>query len=212
MVSNDLAQLYERHRPAFDRLSDLLLKWNQKINLTTITDPVEIAELHFMDSLAALESIVSRETIGQPLSVLDIGARAGFPGLPLKMAHPSLRLTLVDTVKKKCDFIKEAVRHLGLQGVEVLHARVNDKTPVEGPPFDVVISRAAFKLKGLIGLAHPNLKPKGVLIAMKGMEIDDEINECTETLRALGYENLREIPYQLPLSKKARTLVMVSRH
>src|SRR5262249_27872914 len=124
-----LVEIFQKHHAAFDRYQSLLLKWNDKINLTAITAPEEIVEKHFLDSLALIPALslwwpaqnVSRETFSEGLTLLDIGAGGGFPGLPLKIALPSLRVTLVDSVKKKCDFIKEVIRALGLSDVEVRH-------------------------------------------------------------------------------------------
>src|SRR3990167_11547905 len=103
-LSIDFSGLYQPHKVAFERYKDLLIKWNRKFNLTSLDRPDDIYELHFLDSIAASAvlptDIVSRETI----SILDIGAGAGFPGIPLKIIRPDLRMTLVDSVKKKCDF------------------------------------------------------------------------------------------------------------
>lgn len=205
LAPTELTDLVRENKAAFDRYAELLIRWNQKINLTAITDPHQIDELHFADSLsvAAWLKNVSRETYpsGIPApKLLDVGTGAGFPGIPMKIVLPSLELTLVDSVRKKCDFLKELVRTLRLTGVRVIHDRLNGKKSLG--QFDLVVSRAAFKLKELLVYAKPNLKPDGAVVAMKSMGIEDEIQEAQAS-------NLESVTYELPVSGQKRQLVIV---
>lgn len=186
------AELLSSHKEEFQRYSELLLRWNQKINLTAITDPHLIWEFHFLDSLFLITQMVSRET------VLDMGSGAGLPGLALKIVDPTLKITLIDSVKKKCDFMKEVVRTLSLKDVTVIHGRV---TPEESiGQFDVVVSRAAFKMKDLIQMARPNLKSEGRLIAMKSGDVESEIQ---------GIQGpIEKIEYTLPSSAQRKLLTV----
>ncbi|HEX5037589.1 MAG TPA: 16S rRNA (guanine(527)-N(7))-methyltransferase RsmG [bacterium] len=209
-----LAELYQRHQAAFDRYQSLLLKWNEKINLTAITSPNEIAERHFQDSLALIPALqawgdsenVSRETFSEGLSLLDLGAGGGFPGIPLKIAMPSWKVTLVDSVKKKCDFMKEVVRSLALSDVEIRHQALEPNQPLG--PFDLVITRAAFSLTKFLELGALHLNPSGRMVAYKGMEIEAEIKEAEETRLRHQLSPFKSYIYRLPVSKAQRQLIM----
>ena len=113
--------LNEKHMEAFDLYLRELLKWNQKINLTAIRSEKGIVLKHFVDSLSAYPHL------SKPSSLLDVGSGAGFPGIPLRMADPSLEVTLIDSVRKKVDFQRHLIRTLGLKGIEAIHGRVQDK-------------------------------------------------------------------------------------
>lgn len=179
------------------------------MNLTAITDPAKIRERHFIDSLEPLPWIVSRETGSKPVSLLDIGAGAGFPGIPLKIAHPSLRLTLVDSIKKKCDFMKEVIRSLDLPLVEVIYERLDmERKSSLGQTFDVVISRAALKLPDFIRLSLPYLIPSGLGIAMKGEHSDQELKESQTLLESLRLPPASVVDYVLPMTGLKRRLIM----
>ncbi len=187
--------LYETHRPEFAAYQALLLKWNEKINLTAITDPKEIEELHFLDSLAVVPHLENCKTL------LDIGAGAGLPGLAIKIVRPDLEVTLIDAVKKKCDFMKAVVRELKLSGVTVLHRHLESGESIG--QFDAVVSRATFKLPQLIEFAQPNLKPDGILIAMKGFDVEKE---------AEGIGPFQEVVYLLAVSNQKRKLLIRRNH
>lgn len=251
----EIEKIYKGHERAFQKYRDLLFKWNEKINLTAITDPKEIEELHFMDSLSlvpAIQSrfpskIVSRETLysgGDPalhpeppigigtcdivrsvrsdgvnpirpvltrcegITLLDIGSGAGLPGLAVKIACPEIEVTLVDSVKKKCDFIKTVARGLSLKGVTVIHHRMTEEDRLGD--FDVIVSRAAFKMDKLIQLSRPNLKDSGIIIGMKGFEVTDEIEACAPLIKKYGLSPIEEKIYELPYSKQKRKLLICS--
>ena len=193
-------ELYEKHRSRFEAYASLLLKWNQKINLTAITKPEEIKELHFLDSLSVVSKIVSRGTL------LDIGPGAGFPGIPIKIVCPDLQVTLVDSVKKKCDFMKAVIRELRLDRIEVIQKTTTEKDPIGH--FDVVVSRAAFKYSRLIQLALPNLAPGGVIIGMKGADVREEVYDSGPILKQYHLTPIKLINYSLTVSGQTRTLLM----
>lgn len=211
-MANTSIELYQSHRAIFDRYQSLLLKWNQKINLTAITAPHEIVEKHFLDSLALID--VSRETFFQgnvpreTLSVLDIGSGGGFPGLPLKIALPSLHMSLLDATKKRCDFLKEAIRSLSLSSIQVLQETLTGQSV---GLFDVIVTRATFSLSQYLALAIPNLKPQGAILAMKGLEIDDEIHEAQEALKDSDFKSFAVLPYELMPSQQKRQIILVKR-
>lgn len=158
-----------------------LVRWNQKVNLTAITDPFEVAVKHFLDSLSAVRSIPEDATL------LDIGSGGGFPGLPLKVLKPSLTITLIDASRKKVSFLKHVIRTLDLDKIEALHIRAEDfaNDPLYRHQFDVVISRALSSLALFRRLAWPLVIDTGAIIALKGDIAKDELNE----LQGRGFDD-----------------------
>lgn len=167
------------------RYAQELLKWNQKVNLTAITAPHEVAEKHLVDSLAVLPEVRGAK------SLLDLGAGAGLPGIPLALALPELQVTLVDAVAKKVGFMKHAIAVLGLAGrARALHVRAGGKPEAEGlPRTEVVISRALVEVEGWKALARPYVQPGGRIVAMLGQTSDPDARR-----------------YQLPLSGDPRAV------
>lgn len=204
-MSHLLLDLYKKHQQQFETYRDLLIKWNQKINLTAITAPEQIKEFHFLDSLALIPPIILQNVSRETFSILDMGSGNGIPGIVLKIACPDLEITLVDSVKKKCDFIKAVIRELKLKHIHTLH-----HTLVENESlglFNLITSRATFKLKDLLRLAFPNLKPMGAIMAMKGFEIEQELKEADETMTRLEFKSPEEIIYELPFSHQKRKIL-----
>ena len=141
-----------------------LLQWSRVTNLTTITEPMDVAVKHYVDALAAAP------WIGDRARVLDAGAGGGFPGIPLAILRPDLSVTLVDSVRKKVSFLKHAIRALGLSGVDAVHGRLEalGRLPEYSGKYDRVVCRAFSSLEDFAGLALPFLSPGGCLLAMKG--------------------------------------------
>ena len=180
-----------------------LLKWNQKINLTSIRSEKGIVLKHFLDSLSICPYLPEQS------SILDIGSGAGFPGIPLKIVRPSLEITLIDSVRKKIDFQRHLIRVLGLKGIEAIHGRVQDKGILQclGGRFDVTLSRAFSDLQTLLALSHPFLKERGTVLAMKG-ELDlGEIRHLAE-IEGNRYRLQKTISLILPFSSFKRTLLL----
>ncbi|MCJ7539983.1 MAG: 16S rRNA (guanine(527)-N(7))-methyltransferase RsmG [Desulfobacterales bacterium] len=147
------------------------MKWNQKTNLTAITDPFEVAVKHFLDSIVPVKIIPSNA------SLLDIGSGGGFPGIPLKISLPSLSVTLIDASRKKVSFLKHIIRILELKNIDALHIRAEEfaNKPGIAKTFDVIISRALSSMTSFALTALPFLKKEGVIIAMKGNVSGDDI-------------------------------------
>ena len=146
-----------------------LLEWNKKFNLTSLTDPEEIKVRHFEDSLSILKAVELSDQ-----SVVDIGAGAGFPGIPLKIARPNIKLTLIEATRKKVEFLKHLISVLDLKDTEAVWGRAEELTQYFGK-FDVAVARAVAKLPTLIKYCLPYLRPGGVFIAQKGEEVEDEV-------------------------------------
>ncbi|NQU17170.1 MAG: 16S rRNA (guanine(527)-N(7))-methyltransferase RsmG [Candidatus Saganbacteria bacterium] len=175
-----------------------LLEWNKKCNLTSITDPKEIEVKHFEDSLSILKAVEL-----QNQSVVDIGSGAGFPGIPLKIARPNIKLTLIEATRKKTEFLKHLIEVLNLQDVKVIWGRAEKRNPKN---IDIVVARAVAKLPKLVIIALPYLKKGGLFIAQKGPIVEDAKNEIRE---AGG--RLKEIK-QIELSNgHKRSLVIIEK-
>lgn len=160
-----------------------LIAWNEKFNLTAITDPAEIERKHFEDSLLLLQVIKLTNE-----SVIDVGAGAGFPGLPLKIACPGLRLTLLDATRKKVDFMNHVIKTLGLKNAVAVWGRAEKYALEHSKEFDVAVSRATAKLNVLCNYCLPLLKVGGLMVAYKGEKIEEEIKAAESALRKWGGE------------------------
>jgi 16S rRNA (guanine527-N7)-methyltransferase len=203
----DEAQIHQ-----LKRFADELLIANLSVNLTSVTDPIEIAEKLMLDS------IMPGRFISPGSSVLDLGTGAGFPGIPLKIAYPSLSMTLLDSKRRKINFIKFIIRHLNLIQTKAIQARAEELSakPEYAAAFDVVVSRAVTSLDWFFSLAGPFLKKSGIMIAMKGSEYSLELEKSENIgdeqmmtdLDLNKYSDCQVFPYQLPISGKERNLVI----
>ncbi len=183
-------------------LRDELLRWNRKINLTAITNPIDMLEKHLVDSLTLLPFM---ETQG-PL--LDMGSGGGFPSIPLKLAMPHLSIWSVDSVAKKISFQKHIVRSLNLQNFRAQHARLEDLPGDKArPDFSLIVSRAFAPLDVILSLAEPLLLTGGQVIAMKGAEGLKELSEFDKNSGRNTFECSRTTQLELPRSKAQRTLL-----
>ena len=173
-----------------------LIKWNQKINLTAITDPGEIALKHYLDSIA------SARWIPPSSSLLDIGSGAGFPGIPLKVLIPSLAVTLIDGSRKKISFIKHSIRTLALENVNARQVRAEElaKDTDVASRFDVIVSRALSSLAAFVKLALPLLADRGIIIAMKGEMDQQKVAELQSAVfEQITPSTVESCPYTLTL-------------
>lgn len=186
------------------RYKDELLRWNARVNLTAITAPAEVAEKHFLDSVAALPEVAGAS------SLLDVGAGAGFPGLPLKLAAPGLEVTLVDAVAKKVGFLKHVAAQLSLRGVRAVHGRAEGRREMEGlPAVERVIARAFTDLNAWLALAPAYLADGGRVVAMLGRAPAREEMEATAARHALRLVSERR--YVLPFSGDPRAVAVFER-
>ena len=195
--------LDEKAIQSFETYLEELLKWNRKINLTAIRSEKGIVLKHFLDSLSVHPYLPHGSV------VLDIGSGAGFPGIPLKIIHPAIEVTLIDSVRKKVDFQRHIIRVLGLRGTEVIHGRVQDKEILRdfGGRFDIILSRAFSDLETLLALSLPFLRKEGKVVAMKGGVDDEEMRLLTGT-EGTPCRLQRAIPLTLPFSSAKRTILL----
>ena len=166
----------------FDLYAELLVDWNEKINLTAITDPEGITVKHFADSL----SVFGFVDFPEGAKVIDVGTGAGFPGLAMKIVRPDLELTLVDSTKKKLNVVEDIAGKIGVN-VELIHARAEElqKGELSGS-FDFSVSRAVANLKKLSGWCLPFVKSGGLFVAMKGAKADEEIADAKKEIKRFG--------------------------
>lgn len=162
----------------------LLIEWNEKMNLTAITDFDEVTEKHFADSLSCIKTGVFE---GKIKTVIDVGCGAGFPSIPLKIALPELDFTLVDSLNKRVTFLNCVIEKLGLTGIKTVHARAEDSGRSNlRDSFDVCVARAVASLPTLCELCLPHVKAGGYFVAMKGKDAQDEIKLSDNALKQLG--------------------------
>ena len=189
----------------FELLENRLLRWNEHVNLTAITDPDEIAVKHFADSL----SVFRAADFPKNSSVVDVGCGAGFPGLPMLIARPDLDVTFLDSVGKKLGFIKDVLKQSGLVG-QTLHARAEDVAHENEyrEQFDFAVSRAVAPLNILAEYTMPLIKAGGTFIAMKGAEDEAELGE--NAVNVLGGKIEQVVYLKLP-NGDTRNLVVVKK-
>jgi 16S rRNA (guanine527-N7)-methyltransferase len=183
----------------------MLLEWNQKINLTSITEPREIAIKHFLDSLAPSACIPTQG------SLLDIGTGGGFPGVPLKILRTRQPMVLIDGARKKINFIKQVIRDLNLSDIEALQLRAEDFNRANKVPerFDVVVSRAVTDVDAIVQLAAPLLKPEGRIIVYKGPN-EKPLNRKEMSVPQSDIRFVRSShTYNLPHSGDRRTAIIL---
>lgn len=171
----------------FEQYADLLVQWNEKMNLTAITDPEEIARKHFADSLSGA-ALVKEEMDKGAVSLADVGTGAGFPGVPLKILYPQLHLTLMDSLNKRLSFLEEVCRALHLDNVQLLHERAEEGAHIAGQreAFDIVTSRAVAYLPVLLEYVSGFVKTGGVFLAYKGDTFDTELAQSRRALKVLN--------------------------
>jgi 16S rRNA (guanine527-N7)-methyltransferase len=193
-VSSDQAGLMGLHARE-------LMAWNKKINLTAIKKPLEIAEKHFIDSIAG------GSFMGNEKYLADLGAGGGFPSIPIKIMKPSLKVVMIDASRKKINFLKHVIRSLNLKHIDAVHSRVEDlhEHPDYKNKFDAVISRAFTDLSGFADLAIPLLNHEGVIYAMKGKNADQEISVDVQKNFDLHARH-----YCLPFEKSGRAMIRLS--
>lgn len=185
----------------------LLLEWNEKINLTAITDPKEVIIKHFIDSLT-----ISKH-IPQGASLVDMGTGAGFPGIPLKIHRKDVKITLVDSLNKRIKFLDEVIEKLNLEGIETIHARAEEfgKNPKYREKFDIATSRAVANLATLSEYLIPLVKGKGKCICMKGPDIEEEIQNGKKAIKILGGNISKIDSFELPNTDIRRTVLIVDK-
>ena len=184
-----------------------LKEWNQKVNLTSLKDDTAIIKNHFIDSLSIIPHLPPA------ISLLDMGSGGGFPGVPVKIARPSLQVTLLEATRKKANFLRHLIRALELSHITTLEGRAEAVTAHDQPHplFDIVISRAVTRLKPFLLLGEPFVKKGGYLLAMKGAKAEEELRESQKTIRDLSFTVSWKKEAQLPGTNKKRCLILLKK-
>lgn len=185
---------------------DMLIEYNNKFNLTAITNPSDIYLKHFYDSL----TITKLVDLSKNLKLLDIGTGAGFPGLVLKIFFPNLEVTLIDSNNKKISFLKEVINKLNLKNITVLNIRAESLPENYREYFDIITSRAVSHLRILSELSIPYLRVNGYFIPLKG-KIDEELEESNSTLLYLNSKLVDKIEFSLPFELSTRTILKIEK-
>lgn len=187
--------LTEKQLAQFQRYMELLVEWNQKMNLTAITDPEGVTVKHFYDSLILLQAV----EIPEGARLIDVGTGAGFPGIPLAIARPDIRLTLLDSLNKRLTFLAEVCRELGIQA-ELRHARAEEggRQKELREQFDVATARAVAGMNVLSEYCLPFVKKGGVFAAMKGPDGEEEVKAAARGIGVLGGKPEKLEKFELP--------------
>ncbi len=191
----------------FLKYAQLLKEWNEKINLTAITDDEGIAVKHFLDSATS----VLTGKIGE--SVIDVGTGAGFPGLVIKILKPEIKLTLLDSLKKRIKFLDDVSHSLLLSDVEALHSRAEDagQNSLYREKYDTAVSRAVARLSVLVEYCLPFVKVGGYFLALKGPMAEDELTEAKRAINILGGEVESVFEAQIPFSELNHKIIIIKK-
>ena len=192
--------------PSLARYAELLVEKNKVMNLTAITEPADIAALHFLDSVAMLPLV---DLKGK--RVADIGTGAGFPGMPLRIVEPSIRLTLLDSLNKRIDFLKEVCEELGLTDVECVHGRAEEFAIDHRESYDIVTSRAVANLQMLSELCLPLVKVGGFFLSMKSVDSEQEVNGSKNAIKTLGGRIEKVVDYSIPGTEVQHRLIFIKK-
>lgn len=191
IAANDVGlELTEQQYEQFIKYMRLLQEWNEKINLTAITEDEEVVKKHFIDCIKAFRS----DAIKNAKTIIDVGTGAGFPGLPIAIMNPEVKVTLLDSLNKRINFLNLVARELGLKNVTTIHSRAEDgaRKPELREKFDVATSRAVANMAVLSEFCMPYVKKGGHFVALKGPSIDEELQNGNNAIKILGGE-LKEI-------------------
>lgn len=191
----------------FYKYMNMLIEWNEKINLTAIIEPKEIILKHFIDSLTILKYTQNKKNF------IDIGTGAGFPGIPIKIMRKDLEITLLDSLNKRINFLNEVIKELSLEKITAIHSRIEDygRNKEYREKYDIVTARAVANLSTLSEYMLPMTKIGGQSICMKGPDIEEEIEYGKKAVKILGGEIKKVEKLELPETKDKRTIIQITK-
>lgn len=201
--------LDDQQTDQFLKYYEILVEWNTFMNLTGITDYEEVVQKHFVDSLA-LWKVVDVKNAG---NLIDIGTGAGFPGIPLKIAYPHLKVTLLDSLQKRIKFLDEVILQLGLKDIETIHGRAEDyaKPFMKRESYDICVSRAVANMASLSEYCLPYVKVGGYFIPYKSGKVEEELKQSKKAIFLLGGKIYEEVKFMLPDSDISRSLIKIKK-
>nr|WP_285851981.1 16S rRNA (guanine(527)-N(7))-methyltransferase RsmG [Sporosarcina luteola] len=193
----------------FNKYFYMLVEWNEKMNLTAITDSPSVYLKHFYDSITAA---FYTDLTGNK-SICDVGAGAGFPSIPLKICFPNLSVTIVDSLNKRITFLTELASELELDNVTFIHSRAEDfgQNPKYREKFDIVTARAVARLSVLSELCLPLVKEGGIFISMKGAAAEEELMDAKKAINVLGAELVEKFSFNLPMEESERNIFIMNK-
>lgn len=189
-----------------EKFYNLLIEWNNKINLTRITEKEDVYLKHYYDSLTIVKAI----DLNKIDTLCDVGTGAGFPGIVLKIVFPNLKITLVDSLQKRVNYLNEIIKKLDLKDIEAVHDRAEEYAKNNREKFDVVTARAVTNLRILSELCIPMVKVNGYFIPLKA-NVDEEIEESKEILEILKSNIEKQITFNLPIEDSIRNILLIKK-
>lgn len=203
-------ELNKAYLGGFSQYLDLLIKWNQKINLTSLKTSSEIITKHFLDSIACIK-VINQYIHLEEINIIDVGTGAGFPGIPIKIAYPSIKLSLLEAKKKKIIFLEKLIEKLNLKNVKILNGRAETfgRCSDYREKYDLVISRAVAPLNILSEYCLPLVRIGGLFIAQKGRSYKEETEKGINTINFLGGELIKVENIQIPFIKQERYILVI---